>query len=1413
MKQIYTVKKWIILFMMFMFPVLLIARDAPISTAGSLSTCTGNSFCIPLTVTNFTQVTAISLRLDYDPTYMTYTGYDNVNAGLPGILINQVTVSATLKKILIVWSNVTPLTLTDGSKLLDLCFTPISGTPTLSFNNTAGGGAECEYADENGDPMTDTPTASFYFNSTITINTLPVPTITGPTLPCFNSTGNVYTTENGMTNYIWDVSPGGTVTAGGTTSDNTVTVTWTLAGAQTVSVNYTNGNGCTAASATIYNVTIYPQFVVGSIAANQSICYNTTPAQLTGTAPTGGNTPYSYQWQSSTDNVTFTDITSATNLNYQPAALTQTTYYRLNQTSSSGCGTLTTNTVTITVYPLFIVGSIAANQSICYNITPVQLTGTAPTGGNTPYTYQWQTSTDNVTFTNITGETNLNYQPAALTQTTYYRLNQTSASGCGTLTTNTVTITVYPLFVVGSIAANQTICYNITPAQLTGTAPTGGNTPYTYQWQSSSDNVTFANITGATNLDYQPGSLTQTTYYRLNQTSASGCGTLTTNTVTITVYPQFVVGSIAASQAICYNTTPAQLTGTAPTGGNTPYTYQWQSSTDNVTFTDITGETNLNYQPGALTQTTYYRLNQTSASGCGTLTSNTVTITVYPLFVVGSIAANQTICYNTTPGQLTGTAPTGGNMPYTYQWQSSADNVTFTNITGATNLNYQPGALTQTTYYRLNQTSASGCGTLTTNTVTITVYPQFVVGSIAASQAICYNTTPAQLTGTAPTGGNTPYTYQWQSSADNVTFTNITGATNLNYQPGALTQTTYYRLNQTSTSGCGTLTTNTVTITVNPLPVPTITGPTLCGVGTSGHMYTTETGMTGYSWTISAGGTIDSGQGTNSISVTWNTAGSQSVCVNYINGNGCTAATATCFNVEVITYPNPAGPITGTAVVCQNTNGVAYSVAPIVNATSYEWDLSSLPGASIATGANTNSITVNYSTVAQSGTIRVRGVNSFGTGAWSPLFSVTVNPMPTPTISGPNDICVDMADFYTTEAGFTNYIWTVSAGGTIIWGAGTNQIEIEWNTPGTQTVTVNYTNTYGCTAHTPTSLTVTVNPLPGAAGDITGTSEVCAGSTGIAYSVSTITDAVTYVWLLPAGATFASGQWTNTITVDFSANASSGDILVYGNNLCGNGAFSPPFAVTVDPLPDTAGTISGTASVCQGDMGVSYSVDTIVNATGYTWTVPTGATIASGANTNTITVNFSESASSGVITVLGTNSCGNGQVSPEFTVTVNPKPPTPTITLSYPILTSSAVSGNQWYFNGTVIPGATSQTYEAIESGDYYVIVTVDGCSSDPSNVINVVITGIHEYNGISVLVFPNPTDGNVTVSVQSLKSESFTLQVFNNLGLLIYEVKDFRVDGSVQRTIDLHPAPSGMYNFIVKNKDHYTATKVIIQN
>lgn len=91
-------------------------------------------------------------------------------------------------------------------------------------------------------------------------------------------------------------------------------------------------------------------------------------------------------------------------------------------------------------------------------------------------------------------------------------------------------------------------------------------------------------------------------------------------------------------------------------------------------------------------------------------------------------------------------------------------------------------------------------------------------------------------------------------------------------------------------------------------------------------------------------------------------------------------------------------------------------------------------------------------------------------------------------------------------------------------------------------------------------------------------------------------------------------------------------------------------------LPAAAGTIVGTDVVCQGQSGVIYTIPAIDNATSYLWGLPAGATIIAGANTNSITVNFSLSAVSGNITVQGSNGCGTGTVSGNYYVTVNPLP-------------------------------------------------------------------------------------------------------------------------------------------------------------
>jgi hypothetical protein len=127
-------------------------------------------------------------------------------------------------------------------------------TIAQTLTNTTNAAATIAY--------TITPTANSSTGTPITVVVTvyprPVPTITPTVNPvCFGTTGVVYTTEPGMTNYTW-VAVGGVVTAGGTSTDNSVTLTWNGSGPYSVSVNYHNANGCASTSPTIQNVTVMP---------------------------------------------------------------------------------------------------------------------------------------------------------------------------------------------------------------------------------------------------------------------------------------------------------------------------------------------------------------------------------------------------------------------------------------------------------------------------------------------------------------------------------------------------------------------------------------------------------------------------------------------------------------------------------------------------------------------------------------------------------------------------------------------------------------------------------------------------------------------------------------------------------------------------------------------------------------------------------------------------------------------------------------------------------------------------------------------------------------------------------------------------------------------------------------------------
>ena len=429
--------------------------------------------------------------------------------------------------------------------------------------------------------------------------------------------------------------------------------------------------------------------------------------------------------------------------------------------------------------------------------------------------------------------------------------------------------------------------------------------------------------------------------------------------------------------------------------------------------------------------------------------------------------------------------------------------------------------------------------------------------------------------------------------------------------------------------------------------------------------------------------------------------------------------------------------------------------------------------------------------------------------------SCNINATPIPVITGPSSVCINSTgNIYSTETGMTNYLWTVSSGGTIQSGGGPTDptVTVTWNVSGNQSVSVGYTTSAGCTSASPTMYSVIVNPLPDTPGAVTGNTSVCGGASGVVYAVNPVTNATSYNWTVPVGASVVSGGTTNSITVNYATNASSGFISVSGVNSCGTGASSPLLPVAVTILPSNAGSISGAGLVCQGENNVTYSVATIANATGYLWTLPNGAVIASGGNTNSILVNFSSTASSGIITVNGTNGCGNGTVSPDFPVQVSPAPDPPVISvINHTTLRSNVADGNQWYRDGILLTGQTGQDCIPTLDGSYWDVVTVNNCPSDTSNHIEWPEVGTDDLDLNSFLVYPVPTTGIFTIEMERSKYMTYQIDLFDILGERVFHQETIPFSGNPAITVDLKQMPVGIYTGYVSNDHSRRIFKIIV--
>jgi hypothetical protein len=325
----------------------------------------------------------------------------------------------------------------------------------------------------------------------------------------------------------------------------------------------------------------------------------------------------------------------------------------------------------------------------------------------------------------------------------------------------------------------------------------------------------------------------------------------------------------------------------------------------------------------------------------------------------------------------------------------------------------------------------------------------------------------------------------------------------------------------------------------------------------------------------------NTGETTQTISIA--TAGVYSVTVT--NSSGCKASTSVTATYVTLAPPT----ITGNLTFCTGSStildaGAGYS--------SYSW----------STGATSQTITVTTG-----GSFEVTVTNAGGCTATSSVVTTLYDP-PVPAISGTAGFCSGGSTTLTAAAGFASYLWST----------GSTAQFITVSTPGTYTVTV--TDGNGCSGSN--SIVVSVFPAPVPV--ISGTLTFCGGTSttlnaGPGYS--------SYLW--------NTGATTQTINVNTVAT-----FTVTVTNANGCSASASATTTNTGSLPATPGPITGPAIASCNTTGNNYSISPVPNTTHYVWTVPSGATIASGQGTTSVTINFGASFQGGYVVVAASNTCG-----------------------------------------------------------------------------------------------------------------------------------------------------------------------------
>ncbi|MEI7661693.1 MAG: YCF48-related protein [Bacteroidota bacterium] len=240
----------------------------------------------------------------------------------------------------------------------------------------------------------------------------------------------------------------------------------------------------------------------------------------------------------------------------------------------------------------------------------------------------------------------------------------------------------------------------------------------------------------------------------------------------------------------------------------------------------------------------------------------------------------------------------------------------------------------------------------------------------------------------------------------------------------------------------------------------------------------------------------------------------------------------------------------------------------------------------------------------------------------------------------------------------------------------------------------------------------------------------------------------------------------------------------------------------------TANFTASATSVCTGDPVAFTNLSTGSNLA-YSWTF-TGGTPSTSTLPNPVVV-YNTAGSYDVKLIVNNGSWADTLLKTNY-ITASVPAAAPVITSNGHTLSSNASAGNQWFFGGSPVIGATGQTYTAIHSGWYWDVVTQNGCKSDTSNNIYILMTGTNGLSAPVVTISPVPGDGLITVAVSGLGEPTCMMSVFDSYGIRIFKGELETRNGLTSGMADLRSFPSGVYTVVLTYQTGRLARKVLIR-